>query len=277
MAELMITIYGRNDLKKAGGFKKKNDILEMKKTDFFKYLTDNKLKISSDYIDSAGSISNDKRFRCYYNGFIIGTSKIVAEFSKMEMIKCIQCDWIGEEEDLKFILEDENDLESGMNACPNCKTDGYLSDITIDKYKIISERIEYKDGTTKNIKVENWKGLLETLDNGRDTINKIFLFREIPGLDSKIRAIYPPIGQYDDEYGLRVTVEIDLFESLGEQGGDIYTEKYKRFPSEDRIREDTKKIIKSTYDDLRDSILTAREESQLEATKKILKIKETKE
>jgi len=142
---------------------------------------------------------------------------------------------------------------------------------------MITGRIQYKDGTNKELNVQNWNKLIKTLDNGRDTINKIFLFREIPGLDSKIRAIYPPIGQYDDEYGLRVTVEIDLFERLGEQGGDIYTEKYKRFPSEDRIREDTKKIIKSTYDDLRDSILTAREESQLEATKKILKIKDPKE
>ena len=47
------------------------------------------------------------------------------------MVRCNKCDWKGEEEDLKFILEDENDLESGINACPNCKTDGYLSDVEI--------------------------------------------------------------------------------------------------------------------------------------------------
>jgi len=78
--ETQIIIYGREDLKKSGGFKKKNNVLEMTKTEFFKYLSDNFLNISSDYIDTAGSISNGKRFRCSYNGLIIGTSGIVKEF-----------------------------------------------------------------------------------------------------------------------------------------------------------------------------------------------------
>ena len=45
------------------------------------YLKENNLNIRSQYIDSVGEISNDKRFRCYLeNGLIIGTSGIVKEF-----------------------------------------------------------------------------------------------------------------------------------------------------------------------------------------------------
>jgi len=80
--ETQIQIYGREDLKKSGGFKKKNNVLIMSKTDFFKYLKENNLNISSDYIDRTGSITNNKRFNCNYNNFIIGTSGIVKEFNK---------------------------------------------------------------------------------------------------------------------------------------------------------------------------------------------------
>ena len=51
------------------------------------------------------------------------------------MLHCVKCEWEGEEEDLKFMLEDESELESGMDACPNCKTDGYLSDVIIKELK----------------------------------------------------------------------------------------------------------------------------------------------
>ena len=44
----------------------------------------------------------------------------------MVKINCMKCDWFGEEDDLLFVLEDKEDLESGLNACPNCKTDEYL-------------------------------------------------------------------------------------------------------------------------------------------------------
>ena len=78
--ETIITIYSREDIKKAGGFKKKNNVLVMTKTDFFKYLSDNFLNISSNYIDISGKISNGKSFRCSYNGLPLGTSGIVKEF-----------------------------------------------------------------------------------------------------------------------------------------------------------------------------------------------------
>jgi len=56
----------------------------MNKTDFFKYLKLNALKINSQYIDIIGEISNDKRFRCSYNNLIIGTSGIVKEFLNLK-------------------------------------------------------------------------------------------------------------------------------------------------------------------------------------------------
>ena len=83
--ETKITIYTNDDLKKSGGFKIKNSVVEMGKEDFFKYLKENNLNINSGYIDYAGSILNSegdkfKRFSCSYNGLIIGTSGIVKEF-----------------------------------------------------------------------------------------------------------------------------------------------------------------------------------------------------
>jgi len=83
--EIKITIYTNDDLKKSGGFKKKNSVVEMGKEDFFKYLKENNLNINSDYVDYAGSILNSegdkfKRFSCSYSGLVIGTSGIVKEF-----------------------------------------------------------------------------------------------------------------------------------------------------------------------------------------------------
>jgi len=79
-------IYGEKDLKKSGGFKKKNAVVEMDKERFFKYLKEFDFKINSNYIDITGNILNNKgevfkKFRCFLNnGFIIGTSGIVKEF-----------------------------------------------------------------------------------------------------------------------------------------------------------------------------------------------------
>jgi len=80
--ETIISVYGQEDIKKSGGFKKKNNVKFYDKTNFFIYLKSNDLKINSQYIDHIGEISNNKRFRCSYNNFIIGTSKIVEEFNK---------------------------------------------------------------------------------------------------------------------------------------------------------------------------------------------------
>ena len=74
------TIYRKEDLKKSGGFKKKNNILEMDKKDFFIYLKENDLNIDPDYFDSTANISNGKKFRCSFNNIIAGTSQICKDF-----------------------------------------------------------------------------------------------------------------------------------------------------------------------------------------------------
>ena len=76
-----IIIYKQEDIKKSGGFKKKNNVLEMNKETFFKYLKSNDLKINSQYIDLIGEISNNKRFKCFYKNIVVGTSVIVKEFN----------------------------------------------------------------------------------------------------------------------------------------------------------------------------------------------------
>ena len=78
--QTQVLIYGEEDLKKSGEFKKKFVLNWINKEDFFKYLKENNLKISSNYIDITGNISNNKKFRCSYKGFIVGTSGIVKEF-----------------------------------------------------------------------------------------------------------------------------------------------------------------------------------------------------
>jgi len=46
--------------------------------------------------------------------------------------------------DLVFGLDDEDDLESGFDGCPNCKTDGYLCDFNEDELKsIVAEKIKH--------------------------------------------------------------------------------------------------------------------------------------
>jgi len=76
-----VLIYSREDVKKSGGFKKKFEQNWISKEEFFKYLKDNELNVKSQYFDITGDISNGKRFRCSYNGMIIGTSGIVKEFN----------------------------------------------------------------------------------------------------------------------------------------------------------------------------------------------------
>ena len=82
MTKVLIQIYGEEDLKKNGEFKKKNNIKEMSKEDFFKYLKDNKLNINYGYIDYYGNITNGKNFKCFFNNLIIGTSSICKEFQE---------------------------------------------------------------------------------------------------------------------------------------------------------------------------------------------------
>ena len=42
-------------------------------------------------------------------------------------VKCNNCEWTGNEEDLILIKETKSD--DSFKACPNCKTDAYLQNI----------------------------------------------------------------------------------------------------------------------------------------------------
>ena len=84
MEEIQIIIYGREDLKKSGGFKKRNNVRTMSKTAFFIYLRESDLNIKSQYFDHIADISNGKKFRCYWKKLMIGTSKICEEFNNGE-------------------------------------------------------------------------------------------------------------------------------------------------------------------------------------------------
>ena len=59
-----------------------------------------------------------------------------------QVIRCMKCDFEGTEEDLVFGMEDEEDLESGFDGCPNCKTDEYLIDHTYTTKELILKTIE---------------------------------------------------------------------------------------------------------------------------------------
>ena len=85
--ETQVLVYGKEDITQKGKFKKRNSAINMSKTDFFKYLKENNLNITSCYIDITGEITNKKRFRCSYKGLIVGTSGIVKEFNELNAIK----------------------------------------------------------------------------------------------------------------------------------------------------------------------------------------------
>ena len=79
--ETEVLIYRDEDKTKQGKFKKSFIEKWISKEEFFKYLKDNNFKIASAYIDIIGSIINtDKKFKCSYGGFVIGTSGIVKEY-----------------------------------------------------------------------------------------------------------------------------------------------------------------------------------------------------
>ena len=82
--ETQILIYREEDKTKQGKFKKSFVENWINKEEFFKYLKENNLKINSAYIDIIGNIINtDKKFKCSYGDFIIGTSGIVKDFNNL--------------------------------------------------------------------------------------------------------------------------------------------------------------------------------------------------
>lgn len=74
-----ITIFNNSDIKKSGGFKKKNNIQKMNKTEFKQYVKTNNLTLSKGYIDNKGFLSNGNMFICSYNGLMVGVTGIINE------------------------------------------------------------------------------------------------------------------------------------------------------------------------------------------------------
>lgn len=72
-----VLIFRDSDVKKDGKLKVKNNSKEMNENDFIKYIKDNNLTLSKGYIDIIGFISNGEKFKCSYNGFIIGVTGII--------------------------------------------------------------------------------------------------------------------------------------------------------------------------------------------------------
>lgn len=74
-----IQVYGKEDIKKSGGFKKKNNVKLLTEKEFKDYVKSNNLTLSKGYIDDLGFLSNEKRFRCFYNNIIVGVTKIIED------------------------------------------------------------------------------------------------------------------------------------------------------------------------------------------------------
>jgi len=76
---MKITIFRDSDLKKAGGFKKKNKVKEMNKDEFKTYIKTNNFNLTKGYIDLIGFISNGEKFRCYYKNMVVGVTNLIEE------------------------------------------------------------------------------------------------------------------------------------------------------------------------------------------------------
>ena len=74
-----VLIFSDSDIKADGKLKKKNNSKGMSKEDFIKYVKDNNLTASFGYFDLIGDLSNNLKFRCYHNNFVVGVSALVKE------------------------------------------------------------------------------------------------------------------------------------------------------------------------------------------------------
>ena len=77
--KMKITVYSKTDIKKNGQLKVKNNSKEMTKEEFTNYVIDNNLIMSKGYIDLIGYLSNEKMFKCSYQGMVIGVTGIMDE------------------------------------------------------------------------------------------------------------------------------------------------------------------------------------------------------
>jgi hypothetical protein len=93
------------------------------------------------------------------------------------------------------------------------------------------------------------------------------IFKSIPELDSEIRTIQEPMDLKSSEPFI---IEIGVFESLGEIGGDILTWEYDEYPTEELLKEDIRKYLRKEKQALIDTFgFSSRDEMQLKAINKL--------
>ena len=123
----------------------------------------------------------------------------------------------------------------------------------------------YKDNSSGYFSFKNWKTLKKMIIQEKN-LKKVRLFKAIKSIDAEIRTIKTPTKDFN-----KFIIEVGLFESLGEQAGDILTIFYSKLPTQKEIKQDIKENLKETYKELKNSILSYREEAQLKVLRKILK------
>jgi len=92
------------------------------------------------------------------------------------------------------------------------------------------------------------------------------IWKDVKELDAQIRTMEKPTKDYN-----RFIIEVGIFESLGESGGDILTLTYNEEPEEKEIVGETKQHLIEMFEDLQDSLLSYREEQQIKVLFRILK------
>ena len=80
---MIIKIFRKEDLKKDGLFKKKNNVKLMNEEEFINYVRTNKLTLSKGYIDITGFISNGEMFKCSYNNMMVGVTGIINKVNEV--------------------------------------------------------------------------------------------------------------------------------------------------------------------------------------------------
>ena len=82
-----VTIFNNEDIKKRGGFKKKNHAKTMTEETFIKHIIENDLNLSKGYIDNIGFISDNNMFKCNSeSGIIIGVTGTIDKWNKRERV-----------------------------------------------------------------------------------------------------------------------------------------------------------------------------------------------
>ena len=104
---------------------------------------------------------------------------------------------------------------------------------------MISGITYYKNNSKGSFNFKRWNSIIEL--SKEKGIKEISLFYDLKSWNAQIRKIELPTEDFN-----KFIIEVGLFESLGEQGGDILTLTYKIFPKKKEIIAD----IINYYEDL---------------------------